>query len=547
MSAQSRKNEKLLIQADKTTNIYKVSTHDYLKLVSDNITKDYKQTSQSTVDEVNNDARRIASELELGDRIEEYSEARAFVSLKDHKDNFENDVKCRLINPAKSNIGKISKQLLQSINGEIREKTQLKQWQSTGAALEWFKKIENKSKKRFLQMDIVEFYPSINEDLLNKALDWASTVTEEPIDEQTRDIISHARKSLLFSKPTQGSGSTPWIKKNGLFDVTMGAPDGAEVCELVGLFLLNEVNSNFPDLDYGLYRDDGLATHRRLGGRRLEEIRQGLHRLFKSHGLKITIEPPNLIIVNFLDVKMNLDSGRFCPYRKPNDTPKYVNVKSNHPPNVLRDIPKSVNKRLSANSSTQKEFDEAKEPYQKALNESGYKHTLAYEEHAPAANGRSRGRKKSRDITWFNPPYNAAVVTDVGKQFLKLIDKHFTKKHPLGRLLNRNTVKISYSCTKNMKSIISSHNAKLLNSNEQEPPREDKMCNCQRRNKHKCPLDNDCKNQTDVIYHAKVLDGDEQKEYVGSSVNLKKRWYGHTESFRNSGSQHKTTLSIHVW
>ena len=93
--------------------------------------------------------------------------------------------------------------------------------------------------------------------------------------------------------------------------------------------------SNFPDLDYGLYRDDGLATHRRLGGRRLEEIRQGLHRLFKSHGLKITIEPPNLIIVNFLDVKMNLDSGRFCPYRKPNDTPKYVNVKSNHPPNVL--------------------------------------------------------------------------------------------------------------------------------------------------------------------------------------------------------------------
>ena len=154
--------------------------------------------------------------------------------------------------------------------------------------------------------------------------------------------------------------------------------------------------------------------------------------------------------------------------------------------------------------------------------------------HAPAANGRSRGRKKSRDITWFNPPYNAAVVTDVGKQFLKLIDKHFTKKHPLGRLLNRNTVKISYSCTKNMKSIISSHNAKLLNSNEQEPTREGKMCNCQRRNKHKCPLDNDCKNQTDVIYHAKVLDGNEQKEYVGSSVNFKKRWYGHTESFRNA-------------
>ena len=92
--------------------------------------------------------------------------------------------------------------------------------------------------------------------------------------------------------------------------------------------------------------------------------------------------------------------------------------------------------------------------------------------------------------------------------------------------------------------IISSHNAKLLNTNEQEPPREGKMCNCQRRNKHKCPLDNDCTNQIDVIYHTKVLDGDEQKEYVGSSVNFKKRWYGHT--FRNSGSKHKTTLLTHV-
>ena len=444
------------------------------------------------------------------------------------------------------NAGKISKQLIQNINKEVREKTELRQWQSTKDALEWFKKIENKSRQRFLQMDIVEFYPSITENLLNKALDWASTVTETPISEQTRKIIRHARKSLLFTKPANGGGSIPWTKKKSLFDVTMGAPDGAEVCELVGLFLLHEVTTNFPELNYGLYRDDGLASHRRLGGRRLEQIRQGLHKLFKKHGLKITIEPPNLTIVNFLDVKMNLDTGKFCPYRKPNDTPKYVNVKSNHPPNVLKEIPKSVNKRLSANSSTKKEFDEAKEPYQKALNESGYKHTLTYEE--PAA-PTSRNKKKSRQVTWFNPPFNAAVTTDIGKQFLKLVDKHFHKNHPLGRLLNRNTVKISYSCTKNIKSIISSHNAKVMNADEQEPPREGKKCSCQRRNKHKCPLDNDCKGQTDVIYHAKVLDGPEgeQKEYVGSTVNFKKRWYGHTESFRNEGSKHKTTLSSHIW
>ena len=46
-----------------------------------------------------------------------------------------------------------------------------------------------------------------------------------------------------------------------------------------------------------------------------------------------------------------------------------------------------------------------------------------------------------------------------------------------------------------------------------------------------------------------MLDGPEgeQKEYVGSTVNFKKRWYGHTESFRNEGSKHKTTLSSHIW
>ena len=50
-------------------------------------------------------------------------------------------------------------------------------------------------------------------------------------------------------------------KKGGLFDVTMGAPDGAEVCELVCLFLLDEVRNNIPDLNIGLYRDDGLGYH----------------------------------------------------------------------------------------------------------------------------------------------------------------------------------------------------------------------------------------------------------------------------------------------
>ena len=52
------------------------------------------------------------------------------------------------------------------------------------------------------------------------------------------DVINHARKSLLFD------GSNTWIKKQGLFDVSMGAYDGAEVCELVGTYMLNVLSKN---------------------------------------------------------------------------------------------------------------------------------------------------------------------------------------------------------------------------------------------------------------------------------------------------------------
>ena len=125
------------------------------------------------------------------------------------------------------------------------------------------------------------------------------------------------------------------MKKSGLFDVTMGASDGAEICELVGLYLISLIRERFPELDFGLYRDDGVAAHRRIPGPRLDRIRKELIALFKEHGLDITIEI-NLLIVNFLDVTLNLDKGKFSPYRKPNDTPLYVHCESNYPPSVLK-------------------------------------------------------------------------------------------------------------------------------------------------------------------------------------------------------------------
>ena len=84
---------------------------------------------------------------------------------------------------------------------------------------------------KFVVFDIKDFYP-ITQDLLNKALNFASKYIY--ISKCDTDIINHARKSLLFD------GSHTWIKKQGrLFDVSMGAYDGAEVCDLVDTYMLH--------------------------------------------------------------------------------------------------------------------------------------------------------------------------------------------------------------------------------------------------------------------------------------------------------------------
>ena len=95
-------------------------------------------------------------------------------TLKDHKPNFANNPTCRLINPAKSEIGKISKQLLDRINTALVSKLKLNQWKNTKAVLAWFTGIQHKELHSFIAFDVVEFYPSISADLRSAALEFAS-------------------------------------------------------------------------------------------------------------------------------------------------------------------------------------------------------------------------------------------------------------------------------------------------------------------------------------------------------------------------------------
>ena len=94
--------------------------------------------------------------------------------MKDHKPNFANNPTCRLINPAKSEISKISKQILDRINKKTNENTGTNQWKNTAAVLKWFNSINNKDQYSFIAFDVVDFYLSISIDLVNAALDFAA-------------------------------------------------------------------------------------------------------------------------------------------------------------------------------------------------------------------------------------------------------------------------------------------------------------------------------------------------------------------------------------
>ena len=154
----------------------------------------------------------------------------------------------------------------------------------------------------------------------------------------------------------------------------MGAYDGAEVYGSVGLFLLT---NKFDKNSVGVYRDDGLALFEIINGHRADKIRENFYQLFKENGLSLEIKC-NLKAVNYLDITLDLNTITYKPYRKPNDEILYTHVKSNHPANIVKQLPISIETRLSNLSSNFQIFHEASKHYQNILNQSRYDYKLQY-------------------------------------------------------------------------------------------------------------------------------------------------------------------------
>ena len=301
--------------------MYSMSRDEYKKLLHENTTKSYKIGGDEVKHAIDDEAKLIAVRLGIQDRAEICTPREAFITLKDHKPEFWPRPTCRLINPAKSEIGIVSKKILETLNSSIRSKTELLQWRSTQAVIDWFTALPNREGRAFMKFDIVEFYPSITEGLLNKAIKFAKLY--HPVTDSDIEIIRHARRSVLFSN------QDTWVKAKGAnFDVTMGAYDGAEVCELVGLFLLSKLSKRFGKEYIGLYRDDGLSATS-FTGPQADRARKDIIEIFRKSELRVTVEI-QLVQTDFLDINLDLRSGRYWPYRKPNNEPLYINASSNH-------------------------------------------------------------------------------------------------------------------------------------------------------------------------------------------------------------------------
>ena len=115
-----KKLKNIFVFADKTSNIYQIEKDEYNKLTIDAITSAYKKVSDKISNKVNVNGKKIIENKAVVNRMFANASNSCFITLKDYKPNFLNNPKVRLLNPAKNELGRISKSILDRINTSLR-------------------------------------------------------------------------------------------------------------------------------------------------------------------------------------------------------------------------------------------------------------------------------------------------------------------------------------------------------------------------------------------------------------------------------------------
>ena len=166
-------------------------------------------------------------------------------------------------------------------------------------------------------------YPILTKPLMLKAIEFARLHTSISSEEEM--ILFHARKNVLM-----GCEVNIWEKiSNPDFDWSMGSMDGAEIAELIGIYMISKLIMQFKKFIFGIYIDDGLMVVKG-GGPEVDRARKEVISIFLKEDFRITIEC-NSRCVDFLDFVMDQSSDSTRPFIKPNSNTKYVSTSSRQP------------------------------------------------------------------------------------------------------------------------------------------------------------------------------------------------------------------------
>ena len=146
------------------------------------------------------------------------------------------------------------------------------------------------------------------------------------------------------------------------------------------------------------------------------------------------------------------------------------------------------------------------------VNSSSCPYHSSYRQELEFTPPKDKSKHRSRNIIWFNPPYNKCISSNIGRNFLNLISKHFPNNSPLAKIFNKNNIKVSYSCTNNMALLIKKTHQK--NRIHQLYTTSSNQCNC--RVKSTCPLPNKCLYRN-IIYKGPVKTNNSVKHYIGAT------------------------------
>ena len=275
----------------------------------------------------------------------------------------------RLINPSKIELSRISKCIIQNIVNSVKKASHCNLWGNSYETIEWFRRIKNKSKATFIQFDIIDFYPSITKNILTDSFNYSRKYID--ITNEQYEIILDCRKTVIKTN------ESIWVK-SGLdnFDVSIGGYDFSQIADLVGLYILNMLTRIISPQQLGLYHEDGLLYIPNSNGPLSSSIQKRIIRAFKFCGFKIEISS-DIKIVNFLDVTLDLSNNSNKPFIKTNQKLSYININSNHPKNIIKQVQKAVNLRICKLSENEN-FKECSKRYMDALKNNGFKEDFRY-------------------------------------------------------------------------------------------------------------------------------------------------------------------------